>query len=42
MNRPTELYDPDSLEGILAEADIVRSTVLEIFGEEDEDPVIKE
>lgn len=37
-----KLYDPDSLEGIAAEADVVRSTVLEIFGEEDEDPVIKE
>lgn len=36
------LYDADSLEGIAAEADVVRSTILEIFGEEDEDPVRKE
>lgn len=35
-----KLYDPDSLEGIQAEADIVRATVYEIFSEED--PVIKE
>lgn len=39
MQEPKQ-YDPDSLEGILAEADVVRSIVCEIFGEED--PVIKE
>lgn len=39
-NAEPELYDPDSLEGILAEADVVRGIVYELFGEED--PVIKE